>query len=137
MILVAARMERDFKNEMKAIKLAYSRTWMANIGNGQKRTWKFIIQHLDEGLNHTIELANTSPCHMSHHSFLKNLCPNGWFMNYSHNVTGKKHQRRRQLAIMNIKGTTFFFLKYFLFSYVYVVCRLWSLLYYSSWSVNT
>ncbi len=40
---------------------------MANIGNGQEGTCKFIIQHLDEGLSHTIELANTSPCHMCHH----------------------------------------------------------------------
>ncbi len=58
--------------------------------------------------------------------FLK-IYLNGWFIILD--VISKKHQRRRQLVIMNIRGAAFFFLKSLQFSCVFFVYRLWSLLY--------
>jgi hypothetical protein len=75
-----------------------------------------------------IQLNLLTQVHITCVITLFKICLNGWFITLD--VISKKHQRRRQLVIMNIRGAAFFFLKSLLFSCVFFVRRLWSLLYY-------
>jgi len=55
---------------------------------------------------------------------------------YVDGCTSKKRQEKGQLTIMNFKRATFCFLMSLLFSCVFIVCRLWNLVCYSSWNAN-